>query len=113
MRVLTVGQLLDGRSIEPVDTDDDDLALLQFTSGSAGSPKAVRITHRNLVSNAEAMFIAAKVDPDTDVIVSWLPLFHDMGMTGFLTVPMYFGARAGQNHADGLPPRYVAVAQAD
>ncbi|MGO8767875.1 MAG: fatty acyl-AMP ligase [Mycobacterium sp.] len=92
LRVLTVADLLDGRSIEPVDTDDEDLALLQLTSGSAGSPKAVRITHRNLVSNAEAMFVGARVDPDTDVIVSWLPLFHDMGMTGFLTVPMYFGA---------------------
>ena len=56
------------------------------------SPKAVRISHRNVVSNAEAMFIGAQVDIETDVIVSWLPLFHDMGMTGFLTVPMYFGA---------------------
>src|SRR6201981_2966816 len=37
------------------------------------------------------MFIGAQVDLDTDVIVSWLPLFHDMGMTGFLTVPMFFG----------------------
>jgi len=92
LRVLTVADLLDGRSIEPVDTDDEDIALLQLTSGSAGSPKAVQITHRNLVSNAEAMFVGARVDPDTDVIVSWLPLFHDMGMTGFLTVPMYFGA---------------------
>ena len=38
------------------------------------------------------MFVGAEFDMDTDVIVSWLPLFHDMGMTGFLTVPMYFGA---------------------
>ena len=37
------------------------------------------------------MFAGAQVDVDTDVIVCWLPLFHDMGMTGFLTVPMYFG----------------------
>ena len=65
---------------------------MQLTSGSTGSPKAVQITHRNVVSNAEAMFIGATYDIDTDVIVSWLPLFHDMGMTGFLTVPMYFGA---------------------
>ena len=63
-----------------------------MTSGSTDSPKAVRISHRNVVSNAEAMFIGANVDVDTDVIVSWLPLFHDMGMTGFLTVPMFFGA---------------------
>jgi fatty-acyl-CoA synthase len=90
-QVLTIEDLLDNRPIDPVDTNDDDLALLQLTSGSTGSPKAVRITHRNFVSNAEAMFIGAQVDIDTDVIVCWLPLFHDMGMTGFLTVPMYFG----------------------
>jgi fatty-acyl-CoA synthase len=91
MEVLIFEQLLDSRPIAPVETDDDDVALLQLTSGSTGSPKAVQITHRNVVSNAEAMFIGANVDIDTDVIVSWLPLFHDMGMTGFLTVPMYFG----------------------
>jgi len=91
MRVLTIEDLLGNPPIRPVDTDDDDLALLQLTSGSTGSPKAVRITHRNFVSNAEAMFNGAQVDIDTDVIVCWLPLFHDMGMTGFLTVPMYFG----------------------
>jgi fatty-acyl-CoA synthase len=92
VRMLIIERLLDSNPIDPVETDDDDVALLQLTSGSTGSPKAVQITHRNVVSNAEAMFIGAKVDIDTDVIVSWLPLFHDMGMTGFLTVPMYFGA---------------------
>jgi fatty-acyl-CoA synthase len=92
MRVLSIEQLLDSSPIDPVETDDGDVALLQLTSGSTGSPKAVQITHRNVVSNAEAMFIGANVNLDTDVIVSWLPLFHDMGMTGFLTVPMFFGA---------------------
>ncbi len=91
MQVLTVEQLLDNPPTEPVDTDDDDVALLQLTSGSTGSPKAVRISHRNVVSNAEAMFVGADVDVESDVIVSWLPCFHDMGMTGYLTVPMYFG----------------------
>ena len=91
MRVLTIQDLLDSPPAEPVDTDEDDVAFLQLTSGSTGSPKAVRITHRNFVANAEAMFARAQVDADTDVIVCWLPMFHDMGMTGFLTVPMYFG----------------------
>jgi fatty-acyl-CoA synthase len=91
MQVLTAEQLLGSAPIDPVDTDDDDIALLQLTSGSTGSPKAVRISHRNVVANAEAMFAGAEVDPDSDVIVSWLPCFHDMGMTGYLTVPMYFG----------------------
>jgi fatty-acyl-CoA synthase len=57
-----------------------------------GSPKAVQITHRNIYSNAEAMFIGAQYEVETDVMVSWLPCFHDMGMVGFLTIPMYFGA---------------------
>lgn len=90
--VLTVAELLAGDSIGPTRTTGSDIALLQLTSGSTGSPKAVQITHDNLVANADAMFAGADVDTDTDVIVSWLPLFHDMGMTGFLTVPMYFGA---------------------
>jgi fatty-acyl-CoA synthase len=92
MRVLTIDELLASAPIDPIETADDDVALLQLTSGSTGSPKAVQVLHRNVVSNAEAMFVGAKVDIDTDVIVSWLPLFHDMGLTGFLTVPMYFGA---------------------
>ena len=89
--VLTVTDLLEAQPIAPVETHELDIALMQLTSGSTGSPKAVQITHGNFVSNAEAMFAGAEVDTDNDVIVSWLPLFHDMGMTGFLTVPMYFG----------------------
>jgi fatty-acyl-CoA synthase len=92
IRVVTIEQLLAAEPIDPVDTGEEDLALMQLTSGSTGSPKAVQITYRNLVSNAEAMFVGAEYNMDTDVIVSWLPLFHDMGMTGFLVVPMYFGA---------------------
>lgn len=92
LTVLTIDDLLAAEPVDPLETGEDDVALLQLTSGSTGPPKAVRITHRNLASNAEAMFVGAEYDLDTDVIVSWLPLFHDMGMTGFLTVPMYFGA---------------------
>lgn len=90
--VLTVEELLAHDPVRPVATDDDAIALLQLTSGSTGSPKAVQITHANIVANAEAMTAACDFDLDTDVIVSWLPCFHDMGMTGYLTVPMYFGA---------------------
>ncbi|MCW2655038.1 MAG: acyl-CoA synthetase (AMP-forming)/AMP-acid ligase [Mycobacterium sp.] len=94
--VVTAEELLAAAPIDPADSDEDDVALMQLTSGSTGSPKAVRISHRNVVSNAEAMFIGAGYNVETDVIVSWLPLFHDMGMTGFLTVPMYFGAELVQ-----------------
>jgi len=92
VQVLTVADLWDCEPIDPVETGEDDLALMQLTSGSTGSPKAVQITHRNIYSNAEAMFIGAKMDPDgNDVMLSWLPCFHDMGMVGFLTIPMFFG----------------------
>ncbi len=90
--VLTVEDLLAADPIDPVETGEDDVALMQLTSGSTGSPKAVVITHGNIYSNAEAMFIGARYDIDNDVMVSWLPCFHDMGMVGFLTIPMYFGA---------------------
>jgi fatty-acyl-CoA synthase len=92
LAVSVVADLLHGAPTDPVDTDDDSLALMQLTSGSTGAPKAVQITHANVVANAEAMIVGCDFDIDTDVIVSWLPCFHDMGMTGYLTVPMYFGA---------------------
>lgn len=84
---------LDGEPIEP-DADvagEDDTALLQLTSGSTAEPKAVRITHRNLHANITGMVAASQLDVERDVMVSWLPLFHDMGMVGFLTVPMATG----------------------
>ncbi|MEV6646195.1 fatty acyl-AMP ligase [Amycolatopsis sp. NPDC051371] len=74
-----------------VTTDEGETALLQLTSGSTADPKAVRITYGNLYSNVKAMVDRAEFDFDTDVMVSWLPTFHDMGMVGFLTVPMTFG----------------------
>jgi fatty-acyl-CoA synthase len=75
----------------PADTPEDATALLQLTSGSTAAPKAVRITHRNLWANISGMAEVADLDPARDVMVSWLPLFHDMGMVGFLTVPMCRG----------------------
>lgn len=84
---LTAAEPLDG----VVPTDEGDTALLQLTSGSTADPKAVRITYGNLYSNVKAMVERAEFDFDTDVMVSWLPTFHDMGMVGFLTVPMTFG----------------------
>jgi fatty-acyl-CoA synthase len=84
---------LDGPPIDPAANvaGEDDTALLQLTSGSTAEPKAVRITHRNLHANIGAMVDAARLDPDRDLMVSWLPLFHDMGMVGFLTIPMAVG----------------------
>ncbi len=90
--VLEIEDMRSGRDIDPIPTDESDIALQQLTSGSTGSPKAVRITHENFYVNAYAMIDRIKFDVDSDVMVSWLPLFHDMGMVGFLTVPMQVGA---------------------
>jgi fatty-acyl-CoA synthase len=76
---------------DPDVAGEDDTALLQLTSGSTAEPKAVRITHGNLHANISAMREAARLDVEDDVMVSWLPLFHDMGMVGFLTIPMVTG----------------------
>lgn len=92
--VMSAETLAEGAALEPVDCGEDDIAFLQLTSGSTGMPKAVAISHRNLHGNAAAMVSASKLDPQTDVLVSWLPLYHDMGMIGFLVLPMQVGAEA-------------------
>jgi fatty-acyl-CoA synthase len=74
-----------------VEVAEDAPALLQLTSGSTADPKAVRITHGNLLTNITAMAERAELDEDKDIMVSWLPMFHDMGMVGFYTTPMLMG----------------------
>lgn len=59
----------------------NDIALLQYTSGSTGDPKGVELTHANLLANMRAIAEAVHISPD-DVGVSWLPLYHDMGLIG-------------------------------
>ncbi|NNH70074.1 fatty acyl-AMP ligase [Nocardia uniformis] len=90
--VVLIDDLRTGEDTDPLPTSESDIALQQLTSGSTGSPKAVRITHSSFFVNAYAMFDRVKFQLDDDVMVSWLPLFHDMGMVGFLSVPMQFGA---------------------
>jgi fatty-acyl-CoA synthase len=78
------------RFIRP-DHDPDDLLVLQFTSGSTSEPKGVMLPNHVVAANLDAIVEAADVDVDTDVMVSWLPLYHDMGLVGFCILPMAMG----------------------
>jgi amino acid adenylation domain-containing protein len=67
------------------------LAFLQYTSGSTSAPKGVMVTHGNLLHN-QKMISRAFAQSESSVIVSWLPLYHDMGLIGGVLQPLYLGA---------------------
>jgi fatty-acyl-CoA synthase len=71
--------------------DPDALAILQFTSGSTADPKGVMVPQRCMTANLDAAVDAAGFDRDVDTAVSWLPLYHDMGLIGLLGAPMVHG----------------------
>jgi fatty-acyl-CoA synthase len=92
-RITTVEQLFAAEITLPVsvlpNVSPDDLCFLQFTSGSTSRPKGVMVTHANLVANARAFLGPHGLDRrDDDLGVSWLPLFHDMGLIGFILGPL-------------------------
>ena len=58
---------------------EDDIAFIQYTSGSTADPKGVQLSHRNLLANIKAMGVATQLT-SKDIFVSWLPLYHDMGL---------------------------------
>ncbi len=68
----------------------DDLAVLQYTSGSTGSPKGVMLTQKNLVSNCELILSTFESTRDGKGL-AWLPLYHDMGLVGGVLKPLFYG----------------------
>lgn len=70
----------------------DDVAYLQYTSGSVSEPKGVMVTHRNMLANQKAIHQAMRTGPDS-VVGGWLPFHHDMGLAGHLLHPLWLGSR--------------------
>ncbi len=68
----------------------DDLAVLQYTSGSTGQPKGVMLSHANLVRNTELIMLAFETNQQS-IGLSWLPTYHDMGLIGGVLAPVFIG----------------------
>jgi fatty-acyl-CoA synthase len=90
-RVTTASELADrGQAVTEPGGSGSDPAFIQYTSGSTGRPKGVLLTHDNLLANIRAIGVGIDVQP-TDVGVSWLPLYHDMGLIGTWLFCMHQG----------------------
>lgn len=75
----------------PADLEPEDLAFLQYTSGSTGNPKGVMVSHGNLIHNC--LLIKHKYHHDHDTVMGgWLPFYHDMGLIGLILQSLYLGA---------------------
>ncbi|MFJ2932978.1 amino acid adenylation domain-containing protein [Streptomyces sp. NPDC087219] len=72
--------------------EPDDVAFLQFSSGSTGTPKGVELTHAAVLANLAQIRAAAGID-SADVLATWMPYFHDMGLIGTHLVPLSAGIK--------------------
>lgn len=76
----------------PPAIDPDFMALLQYTSGSTGTPRGVMVSHSSILANEAMIRLRFEHSADT-VFIGWLPMFHDMGLIGNMLQPVYVGCR--------------------
>ena len=90
--VLSWESLADSGRVEPSPPGDDDVAFIQYSSGSTSAPKGCMLSPRAIEAQIELLIDLLEPRPEGDTGVSWLPLSHDMGMFGGLLTPWYHGA---------------------
>lgn len=78
-------------NFSPINIKQDDIAFLQYTSGSTSDPKGVMVSHGNILNNLKNIKKSFAITKD-DVILTWLPFYHDMGLIGTTLEPLYAGA---------------------
>ena len=93
-----VGDDSEGDGAPSVSVGAGDLAIIQYTSGSTGSPRGVMLSHGNLIANERMIARGYDLSPegaadfsDSDIWFSWLPMYHDMGLIGSVLQPLYIG----------------------
>ena len=86
--VVSIDELPEGGELPSGSVADDQVVFIQFTSGSTSTPRGVRVTHGSLWANAHAIMIDGLRASSDDRGVSWLPLYHDMGLIGFVMSPL-------------------------
>jgi len=90
VNLLAAEELPTDGEIPPAPSSGEDIAIVQFTSGSTSEPRGVVLTHGNVLANCRAIGATINVGPH-DTVVSWLPLYHDMGLIGFLITALGCG----------------------
>jgi acyl-CoA synthetase (AMP-forming)/AMP-acid ligase II len=99
LEAIPASNLIDAGDIHPgsqspslYQPDENDIAFIQFSSGSTGDPKGIMLTHKNILTNLAAISVGLDIY-DEDVMSNWMPLYHDMGLFGFHMTPVFAHSR--------------------